>query len=133
MNERMPPEGSSLGLAEALRVDQVCNRFEAAWRGGPPPRVEDFLVRCQEPERSELLRELIALDVYHRRRRGEECRAEDYRGRFPALDPDELAEAFAESVRPPEGATLFMSAGARRRHLYPPGGMAGCAGFAAQG
>jgi WD40 repeat protein/tetratricopeptide (TPR) repeat protein len=52
-----------------------------------------------------LLHELVALDVYHRRRRGAECRAEDYQSRFPALDPDELAEAFAEPVGPREGAT----------------------------
>jgi hypothetical protein len=24
-------------------VDQVCNRFEAAWKAGTPPRLEDFL------------------------------------------------------------------------------------------
>jgi serine/threonine-protein kinase len=83
----------------------VCNRFEAAWRAGPAPRVEDFLDGWQGPERSALLCELVALDVYHRRRRGEECRMEDYRARFPALDPSGLAKAFAEPIVLPEGAT----------------------------
>jgi serine/threonine protein kinase/formylglycine-generating enzyme required for sulfatase activity len=86
-------------------VEQVCDRFEAAWRAGTPPRVEDFLDGWQGPDRAALLRELVALDVYHRRRRGAECRAEDYRARFPALDPDALAEAFAEAVVAPAGTT----------------------------
>ena len=29
-------------LALARLVDQVCNRFETAWREGSPPRIEDF-------------------------------------------------------------------------------------------
>jgi hypothetical protein len=120
MNERMPPEGSSLGLAEALRVDQVCNRFEAAWRGGPPPRVEYFLDRWQEPERSELLRELIALDVYHRRRRGEECRAEDYRARFPLLEAAWLAEALADSGSACAAAGRTNTHGTQSLAAYPP-------------
>lgn len=70
-------------------MDQACNRFESAWKAaGPadsPPRIEDYLAAAAEPDRSALLRELIALDVFHRRRRGEAVRAEDYHGRFPAV------------------------------------------------
>jgi WD40 repeat protein/tetratricopeptide (TPR) repeat protein len=71
-------------------VDQVCNRFEEAWRD-EPPRIEDFLGDTPEPGRARLLRELILLDVHYRRLRGEPPPLQDYRDRFPALDPTWLA------------------------------------------
>jgi serine/threonine-protein kinase len=83
------PEAPSESLAR--RVDQVCNRFEAAWKAGAPPRLEDFLGDVPGPERAALLGELVPLDVYYRRARGEECRPEEYRGRFPDLDPARVA------------------------------------------
>jgi serine/threonine protein kinase/WD40 repeat protein len=81
-------------------VDRVCNRFEAAWRAGRPLAVEECLAGWEEPERSVLLRELILLEVYYRRRHGESGGAADYRGRFPQLDPEWL-----ESVLAITGAT----------------------------
>jgi serine/threonine-protein kinase len=91
-------------LSESLarRVDQVCNRFEAAWKAGGRPRAEDFLSDVPGPGRAALLRELIALEVYYRRRSGEGCAAEEYRARFPTLDAAWLVEALAERI--PEAA-----------------------------
>jgi WD40 repeat protein/serine/threonine protein kinase len=82
------------------RVDRVCNRFEAAWRAGRPLAIEECLAGWEEPERSVLLRELILVEVWHRRRHGEICREADYRNRFPQLDPEWL-----ESVPAITGAT----------------------------
>jgi hypothetical protein len=79
-------------------VDQVCNRFEAAWKAGGQPRLEDFLGDAPGPERPALLRELVLLDAYYRRRGGAGCAAEDYRARFPSLDAAWLAGALAEGV-----------------------------------
>ena len=45
----------------ALRVEQVCNRFEAACKAGQRPRIEHYLGQTPEPERLVLLRELLAL------------------------------------------------------------------------
>jgi hypothetical protein len=87
----------------ARQVDRVCNRFEDAWKAGTPPRLEDFLGDAPGPERAALLRELVPLDVYYRRARGEDCRPEDYRVRFPFLDAAWLAEALAEVA--PEATT----------------------------
>ena len=93
----------------ALRIDEACNRFEAAWKAGAAPRIEDCLDDWAEPERSALLRELIYLDLHYRRSRGEACRIEDYLDRFPQLDRDWLAGAFAAdkatlATPPAEGA-----------------------------
>jgi serine/threonine-protein kinase len=87
------PDASPPSLT--ARVDGVCNQFEAAWKDGRRPRIEDFLGRWDGPERSALLRELLALDAYYRRAAGEACRPEDYQTRFPELDPKGLADAVA--------------------------------------
>jgi WD40 repeat protein len=53
-------------------MDQMCNRYEAAWRCGPTPLVDDFLADWDEPERSVLRRELLALEGHYRQRAREE-------------------------------------------------------------
>jgi WD40 repeat protein/tetratricopeptide (TPR) repeat protein len=89
-----------LPLSDAFRLDGVCNRFEAAWRQGPPPRVEDFLAGWGGDARAALLRELLLLDVDYRRRRGEQPAAGDYLARLPD-DAPLIWEAFAETRMPP--------------------------------
>ncbi len=79
----------------ARRLDQVCNRFEQAWRSGPPLRIEDFLNEVSGVERAALLRELVLLDIHYRRRNAEAPRPEDYASRFPELDAAWLASACA--------------------------------------
>ncbi len=90
-------------LAQERFLDQVCDRFEAAWKAtgpaAPPPCLEDFLADATGPERLALLRELIPLDVHYRRLRGEAPRHEDYGERFPSLDLSWLAGTV---VAPPE-------------------------------
>jgi eukaryotic-like serine/threonine-protein kinase len=103
-------QDESLPLELVLRIDAVCSRFRAAWREGPPPRIEDFLDGWAGPEQSALLRDLIEVDVDCRRRRGLPCTAEDYRGRFPGLSSAWLATAFGADAQvattPPAGDTL---------------------------
>ena len=56
-------------------LEQVCDQFEAAWKTastGQRPRIADYLGDAPEPERSALLRELIALDIAYRRQAGEQ-------------------------------------------------------------
>ena len=76
-------------------MDALCNRFEQAWREGCSPIIEDYLAAAPESDRLALLSELLPLEADYRRRRGEEPRPDDYRARFPALDPDWLAHALA--------------------------------------
>jgi serine/threonine protein kinase/ABC-type branched-subunit amino acid transport system substrate-binding protein len=95
MNEAHGPGEEMLPPSLAARVDAACDRFEAAWQAGQRPRVEDYLGDAPEPERSVLLRHLIAVDIEYRQKHGEQPQAEEYRVRFPALDPAWLAEAVA--------------------------------------
>jgi WD40 repeat protein len=82
-------------------AEQVCRRFEAAWKAGGRPAIEDHLREAPEPERRALLRELIEVEVEYRQRAGEAPRAEDYRKRFPDVDAAWLAGVLAA---PPAGS-----------------------------
>ncbi|HWE38619.1 MAG TPA: serine/threonine-protein kinase [Isosphaeraceae bacterium] len=77
-----------------LRFDALCDRFEAAWRAGRRPRIEDYLGECPEPGREEVLRELLAVEVELRREAGGAPTPDDYRDRFPARE-SLIAAAFA--------------------------------------
>src|SRR4051794_38576358 len=69
--------------SEARLIDQACDRFEAAWRGGERPRPEEYLGTATGLVRSALLRQLLLLDWDYRRRMGDDPHADDYRARFP--------------------------------------------------
>ncbi len=88
-------DGGGRPAESARRLEAACDAFERAWATGGSPQVEDYLAGWDEPGRSDLRRELIRLELYHRRRRGDICRADDYRARFPDLAPDWLAAALA--------------------------------------
>src|SRR4051794_24828067 len=82
--------GEDLPAGDALRpdsstdrIDAACDRFEAAWREGRDPRIEQWVGAAPEPDRPALLRELIALELELRRGRGEHPAAGEYRDRFP--------------------------------------------------
>jgi serine/threonine protein kinase len=55
-------------LSAEYRIDAVCRRFEAAWKSGEQPSVEDFASEWEGPERELLLRELKLIDDDYRRR-----------------------------------------------------------------
>jgi hypothetical protein len=68
------------------RLEQACDRFEAACKAGERPCIEEHLAAVPEPERPALLRELIPLEVDYRRLAGEQPVAEEFLARFPDLD-----------------------------------------------
>ena len=70
----------------AKRIDGLCNQFETKLLSGEGPRIEDFLTRVEAGEREELLYELLAVEIWHRRSSGQEPVLEDYLHRFPAAD-----------------------------------------------
>jgi len=90
---------------QALFLDEMCARFEAAWKAAgpldPAPRIENFLAGSEAPERGVLLHRLVLLDVNHRRRRGGRPTAAEYEGRFPDLSGRLFASADAASERQP--------------------------------
>src|SRR5262249_25850092 len=77
-------------------VDEVCDRYEAAWQSGWRPRLEDYLGEAPEPQRTNLLHELIRLEVEYGRRQGEALRQGEYLSRFPGLDSGWVAGAWGE-------------------------------------
>ncbi len=68
------------------RVNDVCDRFEDAWRDGRSPRVEDFLADPAVPpaRRAALLGELLKLERELRQAGGEKPGASEYLARFPS-------------------------------------------------
>jgi serine/threonine-protein kinase len=70
-------------LRSSERIDEACDRFEAACRAGQAPRIEDYVAEADEADRSGLLGELVALEHELRCRRGERKAAEEYHARFP--------------------------------------------------
>jgi WD40 repeat protein/serine/threonine protein kinase len=71
-----PTQDDRARLLRARHIDAVCDRFEAAWKAGQQPRVEDYLADTPEPERSVLQRELIALASDYRQQAAKEPPAE---------------------------------------------------------
>jgi hypothetical protein len=65
------------------RVDEACDRFEAACVGGARPRIEDYLPETAGTERESYLRELLILELAYRRRDGEHPIYGEYASRFP--------------------------------------------------
>src|SRR5262249_7719849 len=92
------------------RVDAACRSFEAAWKRGPRPRIEDHFDAVGPPGRPALLAELIALERELRSARGEHPHPAEYRARFPD-HLREVAAAFDESSPPDPGATGFRPSG----------------------
>ena len=78
-----PGDDPSLPLSQIERVVATCDRFEAAWRAGQRPRVEDYLGDLPDPDRPALLRELLAMELEWRRRCGEQPTPREYRARLP--------------------------------------------------
>ena len=89
MNEKgngKPP----LAPQQALRLNEVCERFEAAWKAagsdGPSPDIADFLIDRSDADYLNNLRELVFLDIEYHRLRGEVLERKNYLARFPDLD-----------------------------------------------
>src|SRR5207244_3015154 len=106
-------------LAEARQIDQTCDRFEAAWKAGQLPRLEEYLGPAAEPVRSALLRLLLLLDWDYRRHAGDDPRAGDYHARFPG-DPS-LIEDVCREMTETADSTCVWSGGPHAPHTPWPG------------
>jgi serine/threonine protein kinase len=83
MGESSLPPISALPGDLALRLENICARFEEACKAGQRPRIEDYLGDTPQPERSVLLQELLRLELAYRRRSHETHTPEEYQARFP--------------------------------------------------
>jgi serine/threonine protein kinase len=93
------PDTSDFGsspLSLAMRVDQACDRFEAAWRAGQRPRIEAFLADVAATEQTAFLSALLALELSLRLHADDPPALVEYQNRFHGHD--ELVRAlFAEA------------------------------------
>jgi WD40 repeat protein/serine/threonine protein kinase/tetratricopeptide (TPR) repeat protein len=85
-----------LSPAQARQIDQACDRFEAAWKAGRRPHLDEYLGTTEGAARTELLRQLLLLDWDYRRRSGDHPCSEDYHQRFPGDLP--LIEAVSREM-----------------------------------
>ncbi len=84
-NDNSPTRRPSSRAAVANRIDCVCDAFESEILLGRVPRIEDFLREEPEEIRPRLFKELLLVELEHRRSRGEEPRLEEYHSRFPSF------------------------------------------------
>jgi WD40 repeat protein len=97
------PTLTDLPAQEALRLEQVCQRFEALCKKGPQeqPALETFLADEPELARPVLLCELLQLEVAYRVLRGDVPEAADYLARFPGHEA--MVRAVLAAAQPAGG------------------------------
>src|SRR5262245_61734177 len=102
------PTGGAVMSPPELRIDEACDRFEAEWRAGRRPSMEVDLDGFPEPERAELFRELLRLEIELRREGGEEPMRDEYERRFPEyIGP--ITAAFHEGETDPSRSSTRVS------------------------
>src|SRR5262245_54868469 len=71
-------------------LDRACDAFEEAWKTGQCPSIQQVLEEAPAGGalRTQLLRELLRLELSYRRKRGERPTREEYRDLFPNDDID---------------------------------------------
>ena len=109
----------------AGRLDAVCDRFEAEFKAGRRPRLEDFLRQVEAADQPALLQELLGIELHHRRRRGDQIIAREYRQRLPAHQA-EVTAAFTRvrsAATVPPAAALPQVRGYELLELLGAGGM----------
>jgi serine/threonine-protein kinase len=82
---RLTADSRPLSLEQYL--DALCRRFEGAWQAGQRPQIEPYLSEAPPQAQAVLLRELVALELAHRRQAGESPTPEEYQRRFPGHAP----------------------------------------------
>ena len=82
------PMNDQATAEEDRAFDAICDRFEAAWKSGVEPMIEDFLtptLRAEPRFARRLLDELVAIDDEYRRRGSMPADRNDLATRFPEL------------------------------------------------
>ena len=85
----------SLSLQTREEIDKVCDRFEAAWKNGESPDLESLLDGWEGPSRLSLFRELLSVELTHRKWQGAEPSLAEYENRFRD-SRDIVQEVFAK-------------------------------------
>ncbi len=95
MGDQHEPRPESIEIEELQEVDRICDEFEASWKAGKHPRIEDYLGRVPDNCRGELLRYLVSQEIEYRIEQGETPTLQEYSERFPPEFADNLHQAFS--------------------------------------
>jgi serine/threonine-protein kinase len=111
------PDLSGLSATLIEHMDEICDRFDGAWKDGLRPRIEEYLGEEGEPGRSVLLHELLAAEIQWRRRLGERPQREEYRERLAAHSS--VVDAAFEGNGTATGSTVDHGARASASPAHP--------------
>lgn len=101
------------------RIDDCCDRFEAAWKLGGPPDLSSFLTEWKSPEeRERAFICLVELDQDYRHRRGLECSIAEYAQRFPEFR-ELIPQRFAAPGSPSSSPSSPLSEAQRVKESSP--------------
>jgi serine/threonine protein kinase len=112
MNATSSQQEQPLSDSVLARIEEVCERFEAAARDGKRPRVEDYLGDIPEPERTALERELRASEALLRARQGPNLNLDQFitnladSGLMSVQEIRAFLESQPSAASPPDGNTL---------------------------
>lgn len=81
-----------LPAEQVALVNQLCDRFEDAWRSSDTPAIEDYLSGAPDSIRKVLVHELILIDATYRQQADSEIDLSESYLQFPSLDQLWLAE-----------------------------------------
>ena len=94
-----PKSTTSPAVDLAKQIDAMCDHFEAGWKLGIRPRIEDYLSAVEDARRPRILRELLFVELACRGRIHEQPRADEYSKRFPGHA--ELVDGVFSAARDP--------------------------------
>ena len=80
--------GTAVDLEQDLlaQIEAACQQFKVALWAGQRPRIEDAWSDRSGPRPPILLRDLLTLELAHRRHAGERPEPAEYQARFPGQD-----------------------------------------------
>ncbi len=76
----------SLSVEQQQRIDQICLAFEDRWIAGKAPLIEPYAQQVDSLTRPALLRELLMVELEHRRAMGQIPQQSKYAKRFPKFE-----------------------------------------------
>ncbi len=85
---------------DLLRINQICDAFESAWVAGRRPAISDYLPRAAEALQGKLVRDLIDIELFYRRRQGESPQVDAFLEQFPEVGAAWLKEIAERGPEP---------------------------------
>jgi hypothetical protein len=115
MSGTTPTEEGNRSPSLGGRVEEMCDRFEAAWKAGRRPPIEDYLGEVPEARQPAFFRELLVLT--YRDRAGDRPAPEEYSPRFPKHA--ELIAAVFSGTQTPARSQVGASPTRQTQSLQP--------------